>query len=328
MKPLKLGVLGVSGHYGLRVSTPASHSPLIELTALGSRSLDRSKAAAAKWGFEKAYGSYQEVLDDSDVEAVYIPLPNEVHAEWIKKCADAGKAVLCEKPVALDAADAADAFAYAEKKGVLAMEAFMYRFHPQWVKAKELIDIGEIGEVMSIQTIFSFNLEDPTNIRNKMENGGGALYDIGCYAISSARFLMGREPERVISTISRDPIGGTDILTSAILDFGGPRALFTVSTRMAPRQKVSVYGSGGNLTVVRPFNGAPDVPLTVVIDPGDGAREIKCGPADQYELMLEAFARAYRKGKPAPTLPSDAIANMKVIDAVFRSEKSGNWETV
>ncbi len=297
MKPLKLGVLGVSDHYGLRVSTPASHSPLIELTALGSRSLERAKSAASKWGFKNAYGSYEEVLADPEVEAVYVPLPNDVHAEWIKKCADAGKAVLCEKPVAMNADEAADAFTYAEKKGVLAMEAFMYRFHPQWVKARELIDIGEIGEVQSIQTIFSFNLEDPTNIRNRMENGGGALFDIGCYAISSARFLMGREPERVVSTISRDPIDGTDTLTSAILDFGGPRALFTVSTRMAPRQKVSVYGSGGNLTVVRPFNASADVPMTVVVDPGDGAIEIKCGPADQYELMLEAFARAFRKGK-------------------------------
>ena len=228
----------------------------------------------------------------------------------------------------MNADEAADAFTYAEKKGVLAMEAFMYRFHPQWVKARELIDIGEIGALQSIQTIFSFNLEDPTNIRNRMENGGGALYDIGCYAISSARFLMGREPERVVYTINRDPIDGTDTLSSAILDFGGPRALFTVSTRMAPRQKVSVYGSGGNLTVVRPFNAFPDVPLTVVVDPGDGAREIKCGPADQYELMLEAFAKAFRNGDKAPTAPSDAIANMKVIDAVFRSGKSGNWETV
>lgn len=328
MKPVKLGVLGVSKHYSLRIHIPVMKSPKIELTALGSRSLERSTKAAAELGFEKAYGSYEEVLADPDVEMVYIPLPNDVHAEWIKKCADAGKAVLCEKPVAMNADEAADAFTYAESRGVLAMEAFMYRFHPQWVRAKELIDIGEIGEVQTIHTIFSYKLEDRTNIRNRMETGGGGLYDIGCYAISTARFLLGREPEKVIATISRDPVDGTDTLTSAILDFGGTRTIFTVGTRMAARQKVSVYGSGGNLTVVRPFNAYPDVPMTLVVDSGDGPREIKCGPVDQYALMFEAFAKALRDGAPAPTLPSDAIANMKVIDAAFRSEKSGGWESV
>jgi predicted dehydrogenase len=328
MKPVKLGVLSVSTHYGLRLSSPLRKSPFIELRALGSRSLEKSREAAARWGFAKAYGSYEEVLKDPEVEAVYIPLPNQLHAEWIKKCADAGKAVICEKPLAMNAPEAADAFAYAEKKGVLAMEAFMYRFHPQWIKARDSVAIGEIGKVQSIHTIFSFFNSDPANIRNRMETGGGALYDIGCYAISSARFLLGREPVKVISTMEHDDVGGTDILTSAILDFGGPRSLFTVGTRMANRQKVTVYGTGGSLTVVLPFNAYPDIPLTVVIDTGTGAREIKCGPADQYALMFQAFAEALRSGSPAPTPPSDAIANMKVIDAVFRSGKSGKWENV
>ncbi len=328
MKPVKLGVLGVSAHYSLRLRLPVKNSPMIELTALGSRSLERSQKVAAEWGFKKAYGSYEEVLSDPEVEMVYIPLPNDSHAEWIKKCADAGKAVLCEKPVAMNADEAADAFAYAESKGVMAMEAFMYRFHPQWIRAKELIDIGEIGEVQSIHTIFSYDLTDPSNIRSRLETGGGALYDIGCYAISSARFLLGEEPERAISTISRDPVGGTDILTSGILDFGKTRTLFTVGTKMAPRQKVSVYGSGGNLTVILPFNAYPDVPLKLIVDNGIGPREIKCGPDDHYALMLEAFARALREGGSAPIPPSDAIANMKVIDAMFRSEKSGGWEAI
>ncbi len=328
MKPVKLGVLGVAKHYSLRLRLPMKNSPMIELTALGSRSLERSQKVAAEWGFKKAYGSYEEVLSDPDVEMVYIPLPNDSHAEWIKKCADAGKAVLCEKPVAMNADEAADAFAYAESKGVMAMEAFMYRFHPQWIRAKELIEIGEIGEVQSIHTIFSYNLTDPTNIRSRMETGGGALYDIGCYAISSARFLLGREPERAISTISRDPVGGTDILTSGMLDFGETRTLFTVGTKMAPRQKVSVYGSGGNLTIILPFNAYPDVPLKLIVDSGIGPREIKCGPDDQYALMFEAFAKALRAGGSAPTPASDAIANMKVIDAMFRSEKSGGWEAI
>ncbi len=328
MKPVKLGVLGVSGHYDLRLQTPLSTLSSIELTALASRSLPRAKTAAAKWGFKKAYGSYEEVVKDPELEAVYIPLPNDAHAPWIRKCADAGKAILCEKPIALDAVEAAEAIAYAESKGVMVMEAFMYRYHPQWIRAKQIIDVGEIGEVLSIHTIFSYFNDDPDNIRNRNETGGGALMDIGCYAISTARFLTGKEPLRVVSTIDRDPVGGTDTFSSAILDFGKARAQFTVSTRMAPRQKVSVYGSSGNLTVIRPFNAYPDVPLKVIVDAGDGPREFACGPADQYALMFDAFAKAFREGKGAPPPPSDAIANMKVIDAVFRSEKSGNWEDV
>ena len=328
MNPVKLGVLGVSRHYGLRIHRPAAASPLVALWALGSRDPERARSAAARWGFEKSYGSYQAVVDDSDVEAVYIPLSNDLHAEWIKKCADAGKAVLCEKPAALNAVQAADAFDYAEKKGVMAMEAFMYRFHPQWITAKEVVEAGEIGEIMSIHTIFSYFNNDPQNIYNRRETGGGALYDIGCYAVSSARFLLGREPERVVADIEYDPVANVDTLISGMLDFGGPRAQFTASTRMAGRQRVSVYGSRGNLTVVRPFNAYPEVPLTLVVDDGDGPRKIKCGPADQYGLMIEAFALALGKGKPAPTPGWDAVANMKVIDAVFRSGEIGNWESV
>ena len=326
MKTMKFGVLGVSTHYGLRIHIPASHSPLVELTAIGSRNLERAKEAALKWGCKNAYASYQEVLDDPDVEVVFIPLPNNMHAEWIKKCADAGKAVLCEKPVALSAAEARDAFDYADKKGVPVMEAFLYRFHPQWIRAKELLDSGEIGDIMTIQTLFSFNNNDPNNIRNCRELGGGALYDIGCYAISTARFILGREPERVIAAIQYDTDMKVDILNSVILDFGGPRLQFTVSTRMSPRQKVSVYGSRGNLTIVRPFNAYPDVPSIIVINDGEGVRELRCGPADQYELMLEAFVKAVRNKQPLPIKASESIANMSVIDAVFRSAESGKWE--
>ena len=325
MNPLKLGVLGVSSHYGLCLRHPLAHSPLVELTALGSRNLAKAQAAAAEWGFTKAYGSYEEVLGDPEVEAVYIPLPNDVHAEWIRKCADAGKAVICEKPIALDSGEAKAALDYAESKGVMAMEAFMYRFHPQWVRAKELIDCGEIGQVKAIHTMFCYKNNDPTNIRNIKEVGGGALLDIGCYAISSSRFLLGAEPVRVVADIDYDPEGGTDTFAFALMDFGDVRTQFTVSTRLATRQKVTVYGTGGQLTVVLPFNAFPDVPLTVVVNNGVNTREIKCGPADQYALMFEAFVKAYRGGGGAPIPASDAVANMKVIDAVFRSGESGGW---
>ncbi len=326
MKPLKLGVLGVSAHYGLRIHTPLMNSPLVELTAIGSREESRAAEAARKWDFKRFYASYQGVLDDVEVDAVYIPLPNDMHAEWIKKCADAGKAVLCEKPIALSTAEASDAFDYARKKGILVMEAFMYKFHPQWVRAKELIDAGEIGEIMSIHTIFSFYNDKPGNIRNQKRLGGGAMYDIGCYATSSARLLFGREPSRVAANMEFDPDLDVDILSSAILDFSGPRALFTVSTRMGAKQEVSIYGSKGSLCIVRPFNAYPDAPLTLIVDDGSSARKVSCGPADQYGLMFEAFAGALRKGERAPLPASDAIANMRVIDAVFKAAQSGRWE--
>ena len=328
MKPVKLGVLGVSGHYGLRVHKPAAASSLITLRALGSRDAQRADAAAARFGFERAFGSYQGVLDDPEVEAVFIPLSNNLHAEWIKKCADAGKAVLCEKPSALSAAEAADAFGYAESKGVPAMEAFMYRFHPQWITARDIAARGEIGDIRSIHTMFSYFNDDPDNTRNRRETGGGALYDIGCYAVSSARFLLGREPERVVAHIEYDPAFGVDTLSSGILDFGGPRCVFTVSMLTAPRQRVTAYGSGGSLTVHRPFNAYPDIPLKLETDDGDGPRTIPCGPADQYGLMLDAFAAALREGRPMPIPASDAVNNMKVIDALYRSGGSGNWEPV
>jgi len=328
MEKVKLGMLGVSTHYGLRMCVPVTKSKSVEPWALGSRSLVRAESAAKKWGFTRAYGSYQEVLEDPEVEAVYIPLPNDMHAEWIRRCADAGKAVLCEKPIALSKKEAAEALGYAEKKGVLAMEAFMYRFHPQWIRAKELVDIGEIGKIRAIHTVFAFNLEDQQDIRNQKERGGGALYDIGCYAISSSRFLLGREPKRVISLIGRDEIGGTDVNSSAILDFGDIRALFTVSTRMAGKQKVSVYGNVGNLAMTLPFNPFPDVPMELIVRNSIGLRRVFTKAADQYGLMLDAFARALREGTDAPTPPADAIANMAVIDAVYCSESSGSWEQV
>jgi len=328
MGKVKIGVLGVARHYGLRMRIPVAKSKSVEPWALGSRSLARAERAAREWGFPRAYGSYQEVLDNPEVEAVYIPLPNDMHAEWIRRCADAGKAVLCEKPIALSKKEAAEALEYAERKGVLVMEAFMYRFHPQWTRARELIDIGEIGKIRTIHTIFGFNLEDQQNIRNQLDRGGGALYDIGCYAISSSRFLLGKEPKRVISLISRDEIGGTDITSSAMLDFGEERALFTVSTRMVVRQKVSVYGDIGHLTLILPFNPFPDVPIELIVKNKIGTRKVFTNPSDQYSLMLDAFAKAFRKGGFAPTPPEDAVANMAAIDAVYRSESSGAWEQV
>ena len=323
---VRWGILSVSNHYRLRVHHQLVGSGLAQVRAIASRDVEKAGQAAREFGLARSYGSYDALLDDPEIDAVYIPLPNHLHAEWVKKAADAGKHVLCEKPFALDAEQAAEAVRYAESKGVKVMEAFMYRFHPQWVHAREVVRSGEIGKVLFIHTQFTFNNRDPRNIRNILETGGGAIYDIGCYACSSARFIMGREPERVISILRRDSEFGTDVLSSGMLDFGDAQALFTVSTQAFPVQQVDIVGTAGSITIFIPFNMYDDVPAELRITTGIGPRTVKLEPAGQYRLMFDAFSKSVIEGKAVPTPPEDAISNMRVIDALFRSEKSGLWE--
>ncbi|MFP4151588.1 MAG: Gfo/Idh/MocA family protein [Alkalispirochaeta sp.] len=328
MKPVVWGILGVSTHYRLRVSAGLSRSTELVVRGIASRDRDRAARAAEEFGLERSYGSYEELLDDPEIEAVYNPLPNHMHVEWIRHAADAGKHVLCEKPLALNADETAAAFAYAGEKGVLLMEAFMYRFHPQWLHARELVSIGEVGTPTAVHCNFFYNNQDPDNIRNQLEAGGGALMDIGCYAVSSSRFLLGAEPKRVVALIDRDERFGTDRLSSGILDFGGVRTVFTVGTQTASSQEVQLFGTGGSLRVELPFNAYPDVPMAVHVTNGIGRRTIPAGPADQYRLQFESFSRAIREGRTAPIGADDAVANQKVLDALFRSAEKGGWEEV
>jgi len=328
MDSVRWGILSVSNHYTLRVHHQLAGSDVTEVTGIASRDAERAKQAARELGLARSYGSYEALLADPGIDAVYIPLPNHLHAEWVKKAADAGKHVLCEKPFAPDAAQAAEAARYAESRGVKVMEAFMYRFHPQWAHAREVVRSGEIGKVQFIHTQFTFNNRDPRNIRNILETGGGSIYDIGCYACSSARFIVGREPERAVSILRRDPEFGTDTLSSGMLDFGDARALFTVSTQSFPVQQVDIVGTSGTVTIFIPFNMYGDVPAEVRITTGIGPRTVRLGPAGQYRLMFDAFSKSVIEGRPVPTPPEDAIANMRTIDALFRSEKSGLWEKV
>jgi len=268
------------------------------------------------------------LLEDPEIDAVYIPLPNHLHAEWIKKAAEAGKHVLCEKPFAMNAAQAQDALLYAESKGIKVMEAFMYRFHPQWVHAEEVVRAGEIGKLQYVHVQFTYNNRDPSNIRNILSAGGGAIYDIGCYACSSSRFIIGKEPRRAISLVRRDVEFGTDVLSSAILDFGDAEALFTVATQSFPVQRVDIVGSAGAIAIFIPFNMYDDIPAEMSISTSIGSRIVRLGPAGQYRLMFDAFSKSIIEGRAVPTPPEDAIANMKVIDALFKSERSGFWEDV
>ncbi len=328
VKPVCWGVLSVSAHYRRRVHPGVSKARVVELRAIASRSSSKATDAARELGIPHGYGSYEELLEDPAIEAVYIPLPNHLHTEWVRKAADAGKHVLCEKPFALNAADAEQAIRYVEERRVLVMEAFMYRFHPQWQRIREIVRAGEIGKVHCVHTSFAFMQIDPANIRNIVEAGGGSLYDIGCYAVSCARFVIGAEPLRALCLVQRDRTFGTDVLATGTLDFGSARATFTVGTQTYPWQRVEVLGSAGNIVVHLPFNAWPDSPVRVTVTTAVGTRDVETPPTDQYVAMVEAFSRAVREQRGVPTPARDAVDNLKVLDALFRSERSGAWEPV
>ena len=306
---------------------------LSRIDAIASRDIEKARSAAAALGIAKAYGSYEELLADPAIEAIYNPLPNELHVPWTLRALEAGKHVLCEKPIALNATEAEALLAARARSGKHVAEAFMVRFHPQWRRAHEIAHSGEIGALRAIQTFFSYHLLDPTNIRNKPP-GGGALYDIGCYAILTARYIFAAEPTRVVASIDVDPVMGTDRLISALAEFPGGRQLtFICATQTSAHQRVTISGDKGRIEVAIPFNAPPDRPTHITIDSGadlfgGGARREEFATCDQYTLQGDAFSRAVL-GEAALEYPiEDAIANMRVIDAVFRSAKSGRWETV
>lgn len=307
-------------------------SPLIELRAIASRSHASATAAADALGIARAYGSYDELISDPDIEVIYNPLPNSLHVPITLKAAAAGKHVLCEKPIALSAAQAEQLRDAAKK--VYIEEAFMVRHHPQWQRVRELLRDGRVGSLRAVQVFFSYFNDDPANIRNQPAVGGGALYDIGCYAILTGRYLFDCEPCRAIALIDRDPNLGTDRTTSALLDFGSGRHLtFTVSTQSCPYQRVQVVGTVGRIELQVPFNAPQGAAVRIAIDDGgalddSGVTMETLGVADQYRLQAEAFSRRVR-GQAAPGWGlEDAVAQMRVIDALWRSESSGRWEAV
>lgn len=332
MKKVTWGVLSTAS-IGMEKVLPAmQQSAWCDIRAIASRSLDSARKAADKLGIERAYGSYEELLADPGIEAIYNPLPNHLHVPMTLAAARAGKHVLCEKPVAIDAQQAAELREVASQVHV--MEAFMVRFHPQWLRARQLVQAGELGELCSIQTFFSYFNRDPGNVRNQAGIGGGALYDIGCYPVATARFLFDAEPQRAIAAFDRDPDFGTDRHVSGLLDFGGGRRLdFTVSTQSAPYQRVQVVGTKKRLEIEIPFNAPPMTSTRILVDDGsqlgDASAVVETlAPCDQYMLQGEAFSKAVRGEMPLPYGVEDAIRNMQVIDALFRSEKSGAWEPV
>jgi predicted dehydrogenase len=301
-----------------------------EVVAIGSRDEARARAVAERHAIPRVHGSYEALLADPDVDAVYVPLPNHLHAEWTLAAARAGKHVLCEKPLAMTAADAQRMVDGCRSAGVILMEAFMYRLHPSWVAVRELVAGGRIGRLVAVDSWFSYHNDDPANIRNVAAFGGGALYDIGCYSVNLSRMLFGEEPTGVRAAIVRDPASGVDVLTSGILEFGSGTATFTCSTRAEPDQRVDVYGSGGRISIGIPFNIPPDRPTEVHVTAGGdppvapATETLTFAPADPYAVEAERFAAAVLDGAPLATPPEDAVANLRVIERLFTtSETSG-----
>jgi predicted dehydrogenase len=327
MTDLRWGILSTANIGREKVIPGIQGADRCTVTAIASRDIGRAQLVARELGIPRVHGSYEALLADRDVDAVYIPLPNHLHAEWAIAAARAGKHVLCEKPLAMTAADAERMIAVAEAEGVHLMEAFMYRLHPSWVAVCDLVAAGRIGRLLAVQSWFSYYNDDPANIRNIRAYGGGALFDIGCYSVNLSRMLFGGEPARVEASIQRDPVSGVDILTSGLLEFeGGGVATFTCSTRAEDDQRVHVYGTDGRISIGIPFNIPPDRPTEIHLVHGGeppvnpAIETFTFAPADPYSVEAARFAAAVLDGGPTPVPPSDAVANLRVIERLFAAD--------
>ncbi|WEK20250.1 MAG: Gfo/Idh/MocA family oxidoreductase [Candidatus Pedobacter colombiensis] len=322
---VKWGILGNAKIAREKVIPALQKSPYCKVMAIASRNKITVKKTARLLKIEKAYGSYEELLNDKGIDAIYIPLPNHLHVEWAIKCIKAGKHVLCEKPVGLSYADALRLQEVANlHPKIKVMEGFMYHFHPQWQQAKRLVNANKIGELKMIQSFFSYYNASPDNIRNRVDVGGGGLMDIGCYCISLSRFLFGEEPTAVLGSIERDPIMNTDRLTSGILNFAKGTATFTCATQLMPYQRVNILGTLGRIEIELPFNPLPDQQTKLIVYDKDGMKEIVFEAVDQYTLQANAFSKAINDGDVVPFGLQDSLSNMKVIDAIFESERTKN----
>jgi predicted dehydrogenase len=332
-RKVRWGVLGVAKIATEKVIPAMQQAKLCEVVAIASRSKPKAETAAARLGLPRAFGSYEELLEDPNIDAVYNPLPNHLHVPWSIKALELGKHVLCEKPIALSVDEALTLVEAGRRRPELKlMEAFMYRFHPQWQTAKRLVTEGRIGSLRTIATLFSYFNRDPENVRNQADIGGGGLLDIGCYPISLSRFIFDAEPRRVLGQIEYDPDFKTDRLASGVMDFEGGTSTFTVSTQLAPYQRVQIMGDEGRIEIEIPFNAPPDRPCKIWHATSHGTKEITeeivLPICNQYTIQGDLFSRAILENAPVPTPIEDAVANMRVIEAIFRSADHGRWEVV
>jgi predicted dehydrogenase len=329
MSKIRWGVLSTAKIAREKVIPATQSSGLGSVVAIASRDLGRATAVASQLGIERAFGSYDELLADPNVDAVYIPLPNHMHVPWTLRAIAAGKHVLCEKPIGLSVIEAEElADVAAAQPQLKVMEAFMYRFHPQWQTTRQLVHGGRIGQLRTIDTVFSYVNLDPRNVRNQPGMGGGGLMDIGCYPISLSRFLFDDEPLQVVSHMEVDPATGVDRLTSAVMEFSAGTSTFTCGTQIAPYQRVNIFGTAGRIEIEIPFNAPADRPCRIWLQTeagGNLAEVIQFEVCNQYALQADAFANAILNDTQVPTPLTDAIANMRVIEQVVASAGSGTW---
>lgn len=326
MKKVRWGIIS-TGKIGMKQVIPAmQQGEFCEVVGIASRHLDAAKGAANELGIPKAYGSYEDLLADSEIDAIYNPLPNHLHVPWSIRALEAGKHVLCEKPIALSSAEAQTLVDAAQAHPRLkVMEAFMYRHHPQWQKAQKLVQGGKIGVLQTIQSFFSYHNVDPGNIRNQKGMGGGGLMDIGCYNISLSRFIFGKEPQKVCSLIKNDPEFNVDRMVSGMLDFGVGTASFTCSTQLSPYQRVNIFGTEGRIEIEIPFNAPIDRPCKMWHQTTERTEEIALETCNHYTIQGDLFSQAILNNAAVPTPLEDAVANMKVLEALVKSSEIGQW---
>jgi predicted dehydrogenase len=328
---IRWGVLGAA-NIAVKLVIPAmQQGERSVVTAIASRDIDKARTAAESLGIPKAYGSYEELLADPDVDAVYNPLPNHLHLAWTVKAAQAGKHVLCEKPLAMNTAEALELIGVRDRTGVKIQEAFMIRVHPQWSRIPELIRSGRIGTVRSVMGYFHYNNTNSGDVRNILEYGGGGLLDIGCYLIYSSRLIYGEEPERAGGLLRRDPVFNTDMLTSAILEYPSGHAVFTCSTQAVPNQRIHVFGTEGRMEIEIPFTPPADQRPRIYIDDGSKLPNrypeiIKFKKVNQYTLQGDVFSKAIQEDGELPLSLEGSLMNMAIIDSIFRSAETGAWE--
>ena len=296
------------------------------VTAIASRDHERASQAAAQLGIPHAYGSYEQLLADDSIQAVYIPLPNHMHVPWSLKCLEAGKHVLCEKPIGLSVEEAEHLAAEAAKYPKLkVMEAFMYRLHPQWKTAQRIVADGGIGRLRAVHSLFSYFNDDPTNIRNQVGIGGGAMMDIGCYCVSLARLMFDSEPLRACAVVDFDPQLKVDRLSSGLLEFAAGQASFVCSTQLTPYQRVQILGTSGRIEIEIPFNAPPERACRIWHETQGSIEEIQLPICDQYTIQGDLFARSILEDTSVPTPLDDATNNMRAIEAILTSGREHAW---
>lgn len=314
------GILGAAAIAKDQLMPAIKQSTNSNLMALASREIEKAKIIAEANNIPKCYGSYDELLNDPQIDAVYIPLPNHLHMEYTIKAIQKGKHVLVEKPICLKSNDVEEIIKVMNDfPQVKVMEAFMYKLHPQWIKVKELITDGAIGKLKFIQSSFSFFDDNPKSIVNTKEYGGGSLYDIGCYPVSVSRFLFDDQPKLICANMEIDPNLGIEVTTNCILEFENGRSQFFSSIRMKDNQNVKIFGTEGIIELVLPFNPLPNKQAEIILIKNETKEIIKVDSCNQYEIEVSLFSKSIIENTEPPVSIYDSLNNMLVIDKIFES---------